>query len=213
MIRCLLILLLLLSAPQSPPDLTVQAEDGRVTVRARAVPLKEVLDRLSQETGVEVVYEGPEPSPLITVTIEDQPEREALPRILEGLGLNHALQMDASGRRVEMVIIQEAFGSGPATVAPRGRTTARALQRQGPELGTPDENSFDDPGPDDEYPGGPPAFAEGAPYDEAADPGWTGSPEAGRSDVEGPEFPVDASTPIPPGPVPYPLYPRAASYP
>jgi hypothetical protein len=210
MIRYLLILLLLLPAPQTSPDLTVQAQDGRVTVLARAVPLKEVLDRISRETGLEVFYEGPEPSPLITVTIKDRPEREALLGILEGLGLNHALQMDIDGLRVEMLIIEAAYGSGPATAMSRGPTTAGQPRRQARPPNIPGRSSPADTGPGEEFldPDGLPYLD--APYDDASDPAWSDTSEDEWLD-EAPDFPADASSPIPPGSVPYPLFPGAAS--
>jgi hypothetical protein len=214
MIRWLIILLLLLPVRESSPQLQVQAQDGRVTIAAQEVPLKVVLDRLAQETGVEVVYEGPEPSPLVTVTIEDQPEREALTRILEGLGLNHALQMDASGHRVEMVIIQEPFGSGPATVRTQN-SPATGFRRPAPAPRTPGESAPEYEDPDEELlgPDGLPAYAAAAPYDDPSGAAWPDAPQSDWPDAEEPEFPSDASSPVPPGSVPYPRFPGPASYP
>jgi hypothetical protein len=216
MIRWPLIALLLLPASQGPPELAVQAEGGRVTVRARLVPLKEVLERISLETGVEVVYNGPEPSPLVTVALEDQPEREALPRLLEGLGLNHALQMDASGNRVEILIINEAFGSGPATARSGSRTTGRTLTRQAQPLDPVEEDPLEDSASDEELsdPDDLSPFGAGASYGQPSDPAWTDTPAEGRPDTEAPEFPSDASSPVRARPyLRRPAFPGAASYP
>jgi hypothetical protein len=214
--RWSLILLLLLPAAQDPPDLAVQAEGGRVTVRARLVPLKKVLDRIAQETGVEVVYNGPEPSPLITVTIEDQPEREVLPRLLEGLGLNHALQMDASGDHVEILIINEAFGAGPASARSGGRTARRTPPPQAQPLGAVDEDPLEELAPD-EVPPDPdelPPFGGGAYSGQPPDSEWTDTPADEGLDNEAPEFPSDASSPVRAGPyLRRPVFPGAASYP
>ena len=211
--RGLLLLLLLLPVRQSPSELEVHASEGLLTVRARAVPLEEVLERLSRETGVRVIYEGPRPSPLITISIENQPERTALVQILEGLGLNHVIQMDASGRRVETLMVDEPFGSGPAAATSRGQPATRTFQPPEPQAIVPAESGFENEsppeseGPDGDYlvPGGLPA--------DAASGGFEDPLEPPLPDVEPPEFPTDASSPIPPASVPYPVFPGAASEP
>jgi hypothetical protein len=205
----LFILLLFPLGNQSPAGLEVQADDGLVTVRAQAIPLTEVLDRLSEETGAKVVYEGPQPPPLVTVVIERRPVREALTRLLEGLGLNHAFQMDASGRHVEMLIIDEAFGSGPDTATTRGRRPTRTFFRGAPPSDAAEPDTPDDTDTDEDLsgPGGFPAYAGGTP---SGEPGELAGPEG---DWEPPEFPADASSPIPPGFVPRPVFPGVASQP
>jgi len=112
-------------------DLEVQATNGLVTVRAGAAPLAEVLDRLSRETGMKLVYEDGRPSQLITVTIEGLSEAEAVTRILEGRGLSYYLfQMDTSGRHVEILIIKGTSGSGAPAVPSRAPSTAGGFEGQ-----------------------------------------------------------------------------------
>jgi hypothetical protein len=197
MSRWLVAVLFLVLTPGRDLDLDVQVVEGRVTLRAEAVPLTDVLDRLSQETGTKVIYEGPEPAPLVTVSIEGRSERETLARLLEGLGLNHVFQMDASGRRVEKLIINDTFGSGPATSARRAPTARRRPTPRAPAAG-PVQAPYDD-GRD--------------PYDDASPPEWQDAPEAGWLDTEPPGFPADASSPNPQGFIRYPVFPRYASFP
>jgi hypothetical protein len=142
-------LFLFLGLRSASADLDVQSKDGLLTVRARAVPLVEVLDRLSRETGMKLVYMGRRPSQAITVNIEGLSESEAVSRILEGLGLSYLFQMDPSRRRVVMLIIDETSRSGSPTTPARGSTPARPLgdpsSRQAPsERSMPAEEDEDD---------------------------------------------------------------------
>jgi hypothetical protein len=191
MVLSLLVLLLLLpEVPGLSADLEVRAEMGLVTVRARAVPLNDVLQRFCLQTGTELVYEGPQPSPLISVSLKDVPEAEVPTRLLEGLGLNYAYETDATGRRVKTLIIGETFGSGPAGGASRPSPATRfgrpfpAFRRgvsppaiAGEEQGSPTDDSFDASPPPGE--GGPP-FTPGASPEGMARPVFPGDPSHPR---------------------------------
>jgi hypothetical protein len=140
-------LFLLLGLRSASADLDVQSKDGLLTVRARAVPLVELLDRLSRETGMKLVYMGGRPSQAITVNIEGVSESEAVSRILEGLGLSYLFQMDPSRQRVVMLIIHETTRAGSPTTAARALTPAPrdASSRQAPsERSLPPEEAEDD---------------------------------------------------------------------
>src|SRR5258705_6577481 len=110
-------LFLFLGLRSASADLDVQSKDGLLTVRARAVPLVELLDRLSRETGMKLVYMGGRPSQAITVNIEGLPESEAVGRILEGLGLSYLFQLDPSRRRGVTLIIDETSRPSSSTAA------------------------------------------------------------------------------------------------
>lgn len=205
MIRLLLAFLLILPAMQAPPDVVVESRDGRLTIVARGVSLKDALDAISRETGVKVIYRGPDPPPVVTVTLEDLSEREALVRMLEGLALNLALKTDASGRHVDMLIVEDSYGSGPATPSAR----APSVQGVRSRMVRPSSVSEVFPGDVSEA-GGFDDTGVGAAGD-PADPAWEdGSGEDWLE--ERPRFPAEASIPLPPGLVPYPVFPGYASH-
>ena len=199
----ILVPLVVLTMPSSgSADLDIRAKDGQLTLRAHTVPLVEVLERLSRETGLKVVYEGRRPSALVTADIEGVSETEALSRLLEGLGVNYAFQADASGHRVELLIISDNSSPGPS-VASSGT----------PSRGRPfPERSLQPPEPEP-----PPALAEdtGESLDSPeAEPGMEilaadFVPEG--AEMAPPSFPSEASYPAPPEP--FPTFPAYASYP
>jgi hypothetical protein len=77
----------------------------RVSVRAEAAPLSDVLDRLAQRTGMKVVWGKNLGRPNVTVILEDCTPAEAVVRLLQGSGFNYALSMDPSRTRVETLMI------------------------------------------------------------------------------------------------------------
>jgi hypothetical protein len=90
-----------------PPagSLEVEALGAQVSVRAHAVPVNRILDRLAQQTGMKVTYESSPPSQQVTATLERLPVREAVVRLMEGLGVGYVFSTDASGQRVETLIV------------------------------------------------------------------------------------------------------------
>lgn len=100
------------AAPETHAGIDIHATGGRVDVRATAAPLTEVLDRLSKQIGMKVVFEGPHERQLVTATLLGRTPAEAVLGILDGLGLNYALSMDPTGNQVQTLLI-----SGPAPVS------------------------------------------------------------------------------------------------
>src|SRR5262245_39930616 len=90
-------------------EVTVRGVAGRVHVTANAAPLADVLDRLARQTGMKVVYEGPAPRQLVTVSLLGRSPAEAVHDLLEGQGLNYALLGDSSGTGVQTLLM-----TGPA---------------------------------------------------------------------------------------------------
>ncbi len=101
-------------AAHSAAEVRVQPRGQRVDLTATAAPLAEVLDRLAREVGMKVVYDGPAPRQLVTVTLKDRTPSEAVLSVLEGLGVNFALVWDETGTRVQTLMVA---GSAPATTA------------------------------------------------------------------------------------------------
>lgn len=107
-------------------DVEVHVEpDGSVSVRADA-PAAEVLDRLAERTGMKVVYDGTAPRARVFVAFEHRTPAEAVLMILEGLGVDHLMRMDATGKRPQMLLLSASNtstrplpGSTPATPAMR----------------------------------------------------------------------------------------------
>ena len=188
----LLIALFLLLPPVA--DLEVHMAGGRVSVKARNVSLARILEQLGRETGMKIVYESSPPSQIVSAAVEADSEREALTRILEGLGVSYAFRLDRSGRRVEMLLITGA-GGGASARAGGGSTPPR------PVMPVPIEN--------------PEAFEEGIPEGMEAPedllplppPPQFESPESGP--------PIMPFPPVPEGSqgVPRPEFPKGASYP
>jgi hypothetical protein len=100
-------------------DSSVTVVPNGVTVVATASPVSEVLDRLARQTGMKVTYEGAIPRTLVTTRIQRATPAEAVLALLEGLGLGYALRMDASGSRVESLLMLGGSAAIPArTPAP-----------------------------------------------------------------------------------------------
>lgn len=98
-------------------SLEVEARGTHVSVRANRVPLNRILDRLAQQTGMKVTYDATPPAQPVTTTIEGLPARDAIVRLMEGLGVAYVFRTDRSGQRVETLIVTEANASGSSTAS------------------------------------------------------------------------------------------------
>jgi hypothetical protein len=132
-----------LGAAAAQAEINVRSTAGRVDVHAKAAPLTDVLDRLSRQIGMKVVYEGLPPRQLVTATLEGRTPAEAVLGILEGMGLNYALVLDPSGTSVQTLLM--AGAAGPGTPPP----PARASMPQPPQI-QPREMPVPDPEPEPE---------------------------------------------------------------
>jgi hypothetical protein len=209
-----LVVLLLAAAPSAPAEVTVRlGGDGRVDVRATTAPLPEVLDHLSRQTGMKVIYDGPAPRPLLTLTLERRTPVEALLGILEGLGLNYAVVMDPTATRVETLLMTGTPLVSVPSPAVTLRTTTPNLPR--PRGADPSEQDPVDEPPEEEAapppipgqpPPGPPIPGTGSPVPPAFSqpaPGPPGIPNM----VLPPDYPVSPFAPrlLPPNiPTPHP---------
>ncbi|MGD8894918.1 MAG: hypothetical protein PVJ73_02680 [Acidobacteriota bacterium] len=202
-VPCLLSLGLL--APAARAEVVeVRVSGERVDVTATTAPLADVLDRLAQQTGMEIVYEGQPPRQRITLALEGRSPAEAVQGILEGQGLNYALVADPSGRGVQTLLLAGPAGTGsslPAPSAPRRAPVARrpiippgaSPEMMGPDFaGMDEEDPFEDP----DFPGEEP-FDDPELMDE--------EPPEGEAPVTSPAG-VPAAGPVPPaaGPLPFP---------
>jgi hypothetical protein len=236
----LLLTLPLLAAVFVYSDGQATLDNERVQIRARSEPLAEVLSRFAEATGAEVVYEAARPRQLVSVGIEADSAAEALAQLLEGQGLNYALRLDASGRRVELLVITGSAGTDVASASASRAPSSRSRRSSPAFISEPEEEpatmpaDFDQPSmlevPVEQDPGAmPESGADHAmdpslatPWPEVA-PGagpdaqpWDWDPAAPPGDPG-----VEPGQPQPPSPASYPgapppaqpVYPGPASYP
>jgi hypothetical protein len=179
-------------------EVVVQAAGGRVDVRATATPLAEILDRLARATGMKVVNEGPPPRQPLTLALAGRTPAEAVLGVLDGLGLNYALKMDATGTRVETLILSgaappSAAAPPPAAPAPMMRPPQPVTpQVEAEEEEAPPEEEAEEPD-ESQQPQKPGAKAQ------KAEEGQTNAPAPGPR----PAFPMM------PGGQPFPVSPFA----
>jgi hypothetical protein len=101
----LLSLVVLAAVPAAAAEISVKAANGHVDVTATTAPLAEILDRISRQTGMKIVYEGAPPRQLMTVSLLGRTPAEAVNALLEGQGLNYALIADATGTSVQTLLM------------------------------------------------------------------------------------------------------------
>ena len=170
------------TAAPTRAEVDVQYKAGHVDVRATTAPLSEVLDRLARATGMKIVQQGVTPSMLVSLSLQGRTPAEAVFGVLEGLGLNYAFVLDASGNRIETLVL--AGSSGPAN------RPATAMASPATPSPTPTHRYVPQPS-------APPPAAGPDESDEAAeeDPGEEGTTDAEEAD------PAAAAKPgVPPGP-------------
>jgi hypothetical protein len=92
----------------------VRSAADRLDVSAVGAPISEVLDSLARKTRMKVLYEGATPRMLVTIELRGRTPAQAVLGVLEGLGLNYALQLDSTGAQVETLMIVGGGGTGSA---------------------------------------------------------------------------------------------------
>jgi len=155
-------------------EVVVRVSGGHVELTATAAPLADVLDRLARQTGMKVVYEGPAPRQLVTLSLHGRTPTETILSVFEGLGVNFALVADPSGSRVQtLVVAGTATASSSPSSAGAGRPISPASVRRpfGPPPGASPETidpAFEEG--DEEPAGDEEAFAGLPPGTEMPDP-------------------------------------------
>jgi hypothetical protein len=167
-----------------------------VDLTATAAPLADVLDRLARQTGMKVVYEGPAPRQLVTLSLHGRTPAETVLAVFEGLGINYALVADATGARVQTLMVA---GSAPASSSSSpnpgaGRSPAVVNPRR----------PFGPPGASPE--GAEAAFGEGEEEPEAEERTSPACPRRGGPEPGPANAPQQPGT-VPPGAGPIPTQP------
>ena len=142
---------------------------AQVELMARAAPLAEVLDRLARQLGMKVVYEGGSPRQLVTLSLQGRTPAETVLALLEGQGLNFALQADTTGAGVQTLLVTGTAPATGASAAASGRPAPSAVRRpnatppgSGPDaMDTEEEEPVEDE-PFDQPAAEPPVTPEGA---------------------------------------------------
>jgi hypothetical protein len=203
-------------AAQASAEIQVHVSNGRVDLQATGAPLSDVLERLAKQTGMKVTYDGAPQRTPVNLTLTNRTPAETVLGVLDGLGLNYAFRMDATGTRIEALLI-----AGTAPTAPAGGLAALPQQRAAPAYRPPepvvqDEEEAQPADEDvdsdadaadvapDPLPGGPAPLPAGtlppgtsvltngqAPPSRAFGPGVLGT-------ATRPEFPSQLPAPVPP---------------
>lgn len=207
-----LLLPLLALAPPSTADIAIREAQGRIDVVAAAAPLADVLDRLARQTGMKIVYEGPAPRQLVTLSLVGRSPAEAVTAILEGQGLNYALILDATATRVEKLLV-----TGPSSARPSHPAPAPPRYVPPPVEPEPDDPPELLPPPAEPPPAGegekpqPPAVGpEVAPTENGLPAGFPTPPPGPPMPTPPPGLPVFPMGPTPVVPAPQPTPTPAA---
>lgn len=191
--------LALVAQPGGAAEIDVRVAEGLVDLSATTAPVADVLDHLAAETGMEVVYEGPAPRQLVSVSLAEQTPVEVVISVLEGLGLNYVIESDATGTGVQTLIMAgSAPLAGPLPADPRSASSRprpfRPPVAYGPSFPAGTPGAVRVPGRAG-FPGATPNPAA------SAVPGVT-SPGVGSPGFPGgaaPSYPVSSFTPTPLG--------------
>ena len=111
--------LVLLAARDLRAGVDVRVTGDRVDVFAQNAPISEILEGLSRQTHIKLVYEGSPPRQLMSVDLKDRTPAEAVLAVLDGQGLAYAVALDRTGTRVQTLLMS---AGAPAPAAPTGPT-------------------------------------------------------------------------------------------
>src|SRR5262245_58114906 len=76
---------LLAPAAASAQQVTIQIQDGRVTLAAQNAPVRQILNEWARVGGVKIVNAEKVLGPPMTLQLSDVPERQALETLLRGV--------------------------------------------------------------------------------------------------------------------------------
>ena len=122
------------AALASADQAAVVYKDGLLTVRCADSPLSQVLEQIKAVTGMALIVEGSAGATRLTGEVSAQPATLALPRLLEGTGVDYLLMADrADPGRVATLYVGNgktaAAGAAGVVAAPaERRPTSRPLR-------------------------------------------------------------------------------------
>lgn len=103
-------LALLALAMVAGAELNIQLNGATVDIRARQVPLQQVLDQLSQKTGMKIVYDTEPPQDTVSFELKGFHVPAAVTELLRGHGLTYIMAMDDTGQRVATLLLTHGGG-------------------------------------------------------------------------------------------------------
>jgi hypothetical protein len=118
------------SVPAAAADMQIKMHDGRMAIEAANVSIAEILDRLSKQTGMKLIYDGPPPTQNIKVSLTYRTPADAVLGVLEGRGLNFAVIMNPAGTQVQTLLV--------STVKSRARPRTFVPEEGPPPMPMPD---------------------------------------------------------------------------
>ena len=221
----------LAAASDARAAVDVRLTADRVSVRADAAPLSEVLDRLAKQLGMKLIYEGAPPRGLVSAALENRTPAQAVIGVLEGTGVDYLARMDRTSTRVDTLIISSSSGSAgaaagatphPAVPSPAiGRAAAPPDEE---EESIDEEDQPEEAPPPRPRPGQPSQGNEGDPRRPGAapfmgrppnGPGMQGLPSnpgmLAPGDATPRTYPVSPFAPVPPPPTTLPAPPPPAA--
>jgi hypothetical protein len=142
--RVLLAGLGLAAALPAAAEVQVAVNGGRVDLSARSAPLSDVLDRLARQTAMQVTYEGAPPRNLVTAALQSATPVQAVLSVLEGLGLNYALQLDRTGQHVRTLLLVSRTGGSPARTAGSPPEVTSPIRAPVPPPDEPDDDVMEE---------------------------------------------------------------------
>lgn len=146
----------------------VRSGDDGIAVSASDATLAEVLESIARAIDAELVYEGPPPTRRVTFSVVGRTPAELMLRVLDGEGIDYALQLDAAGRSVaKLVIASTASASGARRPPP---APAPAPEAEPAPVAFPDVPSASQRTSRGPFPVATPEEDAQDPEDEAADP-------------------------------------------
>ncbi len=171
-----LIVTVVLFAPAAhAAGVEVHVADGRVDLKSGGAPLAEVLDSLAKGTGFKIERQGSVPNPAVPpLELTGRTPVEAVLTVLDGLGLSFAFAMDASGEKIETLILAGQAPATSPTAGPGRPVPMRPVPHPRPEVANPfiDEPEPEPPPDMEEMPEeGDMAVAAGVPGAPGAPPG------------------------------------------
>jgi len=95
------------------PPIQIELHGERVSIRAEKVPLVQVLNGVAWEAKMKIVYDTSPPQDVVTIDLRDLTLSDAITQLLRGHGLVYVARMDASGARVDTLVLTS---GGPGAV-------------------------------------------------------------------------------------------------
>lgn len=89
-------------------QLRIETSSDGIAIKAVAVPLADVLDRIARETGMKVLYDGAPPRKPVTLSLTRRNSVDMVNAVLQEAGVNYAVVLDPSRTRIARLLVTTA---------------------------------------------------------------------------------------------------------